>query len=285
MLEEFLLNDTLSDLNPNFVIVMALYTVLTMASADCERGFSTMKRVKTALRSRMGQDMLEQIMFIAINGPSLKNFDPLPAVRLFVNLKVRRLGVTRLNNEAGRREAKALWEYKWGAEVTEANVKKEEQRDLSRADAARLFSSGKSASASSGGEKRKAAAAIVAQKKSRAELAQETTLAIAKANEELGGLAAMGSSDGSEGEGKNSEEDEDLDDGIACDKCDGRQSLPSNKIVLCDGRSCEKGEHLQCMQPPLERIPVGKWFCAVCDLSRERSFSGRPRALQTPYIG
>ena len=47
---------------------------------------------------------------------------------------------------------------------------------------------------------------------------------------------------------------------LACQVC-GSASM-ADPMLLCDG--CDNGYHLQCLQPPLERIPVGDWFCPTC---------------------
>ena len=33
-------------------------------------------------------------------------------------------------------------------------------------------------------------------------------------------------------------------------------------MLLCDG--CDKGYHIYCVQPPIETIPEGDWFCPAC---------------------
>ena len=45
----------------------------TMNTAECERAFSTMKRITTALRNRLITVNLEHLMRISINGPDIQN--------------------------------------------------------------------------------------------------------------------------------------------------------------------------------------------------------------------
>lgn len=34
-------------------------------------------------------------------------------------------------------------------------------------------------------------------------------------------------------------------------------------MMLCDG--CEGAFHTGCLQPPLPRVPDGRWFCPPCE--------------------
>ncbi len=64
---------------------------LSLATADCERGFSLMNRLKTALRNRLGNITLEQIMLIATHGPaSITHWDAAPAVEMWLAAHKRR---------------------------------------------------------------------------------------------------------------------------------------------------------------------------------------------------
>lgn len=47
-----------------------------------------------------------------------------------------------------------------------------------------------------------------------------------------------------------------------CIVCGKRQSLTGSKLVLCD--LCPRAYHGDCMQPPLVKIPRGKWYCVNC---------------------
>ena len=54
--------------------------VFPISNAKVERGFSAMRRIKTDWRSSLGEDTLDSLMRISIDGPSLEHFDPKPAV-------------------------------------------------------------------------------------------------------------------------------------------------------------------------------------------------------------
>ena len=47
---------------------------------------------------------------------------------------------------------------------------------------------------------------------------------------------------------------------LACQIC-GSASM-ADPMLLCD--QCDKGYHMHCLSPPLERIPAGEWFCPTC---------------------
>lgn len=42
-----------------------------------------------------------------------------------------------------------------------------------------------------------------------------------------------------------------------CGRCDGE-----DRMLLCDG--CDLGYHLECLDPPLEQVPPGVWYCPDC---------------------
>ncbi|KAI0244138.1 hypothetical protein L0F63_001281 [Massospora cicadina] len=53
-----------------------------------------------------------------------------------------------------------------------------------------------------------------------------------------------------------------------CGVCLSSKSFET--LLLCD--SCEVGFHLYCLEPKLETIPEGDWFCPTCLKSREAKF-------------
>ena len=65
--------------------------VLPIATADCERAFSAMNRIKTVPQNRLKTTTLEQLMFISIEGPSPENFDFARAADKWGNLHNRRI--------------------------------------------------------------------------------------------------------------------------------------------------------------------------------------------------
>lgn len=46
-------------------------------------------------------------------------------------------------------------------------------------------------------------------------------------------------------------------------------------IMLCD--KCDAEYHTYCLNPPLEKVPEGTWFCPEC-VALEKGFPGRPSA-------
>ena len=65
-----------------------------MSSADCERGFSALKRIKTRLRNRLSNRILNNLLIISIEGPKLQEFDFEKAADILGAKKNRRLQVT-----------------------------------------------------------------------------------------------------------------------------------------------------------------------------------------------
>ena len=83
---------------PNCSHLLAIALVLPVATA--ERGFSTMKRIKTALRNRMEGTKLLSLMVISIQGVETQDMKFRPAVETWFGLRKRRItpGVTFLHH-------------------------------------------------------------------------------------------------------------------------------------------------------------------------------------------
>ena len=71
------------------LLVRAL--ILPIATANCERAFSAMNRIKSGPRNRLKTSTPEQLLFISIEGPSHENFDFSRAADKWRNLHNRRI--------------------------------------------------------------------------------------------------------------------------------------------------------------------------------------------------
>ncbi|XP_063438155.1 zinc finger protein 862-like [Mytilus trossulus] len=71
----FFINDNLKTRFKNLLFLLEIIQVFPLSSAACERGFSAMKRIKSDWRSSLKPDMLQRLLFIAIEGPSVPDFN------------------------------------------------------------------------------------------------------------------------------------------------------------------------------------------------------------------
>ena len=79
---------------PNLHTLALIALVIPMSSADCERGFSALKRIKTRLRNRLSNRILNHLLMISIEGPMLEDFDFEKAADIWGAQKNRRITVT-----------------------------------------------------------------------------------------------------------------------------------------------------------------------------------------------
>ncbi|ESO02378.1 hypothetical protein HELRODRAFT_188679 [Helobdella robusta] len=61
------------------------------------------------------------------------------------------------------------------------------------------------------------------------------------------------------------DDDEEEMDVTRCQIC--QRSDGEDRLLLCD--DCDDGYHLECLTPPLTRVPRGDWFCPECVVRRE----------------
>ena len=73
-------SDGISTAFPNLAKVATILEVLPVTTATVERSFSSMKLIKTRLRSRMGEKTLDHAMRICIEGPDRLSDDTLESV-------------------------------------------------------------------------------------------------------------------------------------------------------------------------------------------------------------
>ncbi|XP_078702604.1 zinc finger protein 862-like [Branchiostoma floridae x Branchiostoma belcheri] len=79
---------------PNLAKLAAAMAVLPVSTADCERGFSTMKRVKTPLRNRLKEETLNSLLMISVEGPPAEEFNFNAGCDSWGRMAKRRLNVT-----------------------------------------------------------------------------------------------------------------------------------------------------------------------------------------------
>ena len=60
---------------PQLLKVAQICLVVPVSTADCERGFSAMVRVKSKLRKQMSNKTLNYCLRILIEGPEMEHFD------------------------------------------------------------------------------------------------------------------------------------------------------------------------------------------------------------------
>ena len=68
---------------PDILSLVDLILTLPASTADCERGFSQMKLVKSDWRSRLSTTTLCDLLVVQLSSPSIEDFDPNPAVQLW----------------------------------------------------------------------------------------------------------------------------------------------------------------------------------------------------------
>ena len=86
--------EDLADIFPNLFHIALIGLLTPTSTADCERGFSALKRIKTSLRNRLSNAITVHLMFIAIEGPPLANFDVDAACSAWASKRNRRIQVS-----------------------------------------------------------------------------------------------------------------------------------------------------------------------------------------------
>ena len=81
----------LSTVYPNFNKLAQVCSLLPLNTTDCERAFSTMRRIKSRLRSQMNNSTLNNCMRISMDGPPLESFDFDKSLDTWSKLRNRRI--------------------------------------------------------------------------------------------------------------------------------------------------------------------------------------------------
>ena len=77
----------------NVLAIAELLLCLPVANGRVERVFSHLKLIKNNRRTRLGEDTLDQLLRIYVEGPPLSDWDPTRALELWYMEKTRRLNV------------------------------------------------------------------------------------------------------------------------------------------------------------------------------------------------
>ena len=84
-------NVTLSCQYPNIKVLYNRMVVIPAHTADCERAFSALKRVKTRLRSTLTAKNLNHLLMVRIEGPDISQFNFDQAVERWGGLRNRKI--------------------------------------------------------------------------------------------------------------------------------------------------------------------------------------------------
>ena len=74
--------------------LLARIIVLPASSAEVERVFSSVKRIKTPLRNRLLSTTLDSLVRTTMDGPDLNDFDPIPVAKEWESKRKRRIIVS-----------------------------------------------------------------------------------------------------------------------------------------------------------------------------------------------
>ena len=78
-----------ADIFPNIRVLIEIGCIFPVSSSEAERSFSSLRRIKTHLRNRMGEDRLAALTLLNIN--SNLDIDPKEIVARFIKKNPRRL--------------------------------------------------------------------------------------------------------------------------------------------------------------------------------------------------
>ena len=86
-----LASESLGLVYPQLAKLAQVCLVIPFTTADCERAFSSMNRIKTTLRNRLKTSTLDNLLRISIEGPELEDFDFDTAVNSWSAIRKRRI--------------------------------------------------------------------------------------------------------------------------------------------------------------------------------------------------
>ena len=72
-----------SEIMPNFSKLCKIALCLCITSVECEISFSTQNRIKNKFRCSLKPEQLDILMRISLIGPSVENYNVVPAIQLW----------------------------------------------------------------------------------------------------------------------------------------------------------------------------------------------------------
>ena len=86
-------NTTFSSLYPTLSKLASIALIVPVSTADCERGFSTMNRIKTDPRNRLKTETVDKLIRLSSEGPELDQFNFETAAMLWASRSNRRINI------------------------------------------------------------------------------------------------------------------------------------------------------------------------------------------------
>ena len=93
LMSHVLKTEELCRMFPNLAKLAAIGLLLPLSTVDCERGFSTLSRVKTDLRNKLINKTLNHLLVISIEGPNPADYPYEQACSLWASWRNRRIQV------------------------------------------------------------------------------------------------------------------------------------------------------------------------------------------------
>ena len=84
-------HSSFSSLYPTLSKLASIALIIPVSTADCERGFSTINRIKTDSRNRLKTETLDKLIRLSVEGPELDQFDFEQAASLWASKSKRRI--------------------------------------------------------------------------------------------------------------------------------------------------------------------------------------------------
>ena len=93
---------------PNVFIVIDLVLSLPVSTAECERGFNTLKQIKNDWRSSLASDTTNDLMTILLCSPDISNYNPNEAIQLWLASGLRQRRPNFMDKEDSSDESKMV---------------------------------------------------------------------------------------------------------------------------------------------------------------------------------